>query len=289
MPHALKRHVQQEIRWLNAAGDLRGRKREAKKRRGKKAVGRPKKPNSGVPHTERAAFKSWAPLHVTLRVLREIGRLRTRAAYKAIREAAITVLRHESFRITQLSIQGTHIHLLVEAENRGALSLGMKAFGISAAKHLNAAVSFGDAWWDRATRAARARARASTGGGNSSYLAGAWPERRKGRVFSDRYHARIIESARQARNELAYVLNNWRKHREDRGRARAWLIDPFATGWCFDGWKEREDEPFVWKLRDTYEPIPVWRPTTWLLSTGWRRYGLISTHEVPSERRGPQA
>ena len=111
-------------------------------------------------------------------------------------------------------------------------------------------------------------------------------KRRKGSVFADRYHATIIKTPRQARHELAYVLNNWRKHREDRrGAARGWTIDPFATGWCFDGWRERADEPFVWKLRATYEPIPVWRPKTWLLTEGWRRYGLVSTHEVPSARR----
>jgi REP-associated tyrosine transposase len=275
MGRGLKRHVQQQIRWTNAAGDVRGRKRESKNRRGKKHIGRPKKPNAGVPHAKRKAFKPYEPLHVTLRVVRDMGRLRTRAAYKAVREAAITVLRHETFHIVQLSIQGTHIHLIVEAENRGALSFGMKAFGISAAKHLNAAFSFGDAWWDRALRRARGR------------HAGAsrWPDRRKGRVFGDRYRATIITTPRQARHELAYVLNNWRKHREDRAdRARGWKIDPFATGWCFDGWKEREDEPFAWKLRDTYDPIPVWLPKSWLLREGWRRYGLISTHEVPSKR-----
>ena len=45
-----------------------------------------------------------------------------------------------------------------------------------------------------------------------------------------------------------------------------------------------QGEPFAWKLRETYEPMPVWWPKTWLLSEGWRRYGLISTHEVPSKR-----
>ena len=55
---------------------------------------------------------------MTLRAVPEIKRLRTRAAYQAIREAMITVLKHEDFRINHLSIQGTHMHLLVEAEDR---------------------------------------------------------------------------------------------------------------------------------------------------------------------------
>ena len=111
------------------------------------------------------------------------------------------------------------------------------------------------------------------------------PKRRKGQVFADRYHVEIIRTPRHARNALTYVLNNWRKHREHRAAfARTWLIDPFSTGWSFDGWKEREDQPFVWKLRASYEPIMSWRPRTWLLAEGWRRHGLVSVHEVPGPR-----
>jgi REP element-mobilizing transposase RayT len=182
----------------------------------------------------------------------------------AIREAAITVLKHEAFHIVHLSIQGTHIHLLVETANREALSRGMQAFEISAAKHINAALSQAGSWWERRT----------------GRVVGT---RRKGRVFADRYHEERITNPAQARNALAYVLNNWRKHREDRADfARAWLIDPYATGWAFEGWKEREGEPTLWKMREEYKPIPVWRPTSWLLSTGWRHRGLIRAREVPS-------
>jgi putative transposase len=268
---ALKRQVQQELRWPNKAGDLRGRKREAKPR-GKKQVGRPRKPGAGQPHQKRLPLKAGKPIHITIRVDDVIGRLRTRSAYMAIREAAIIVMRREDFRLVHLSIEGTHIHLLVEAANRRALSCGMRAFEGSAAKHLNAAFSKAGSWWER-KRAAR--------------LGHALPQRRKGRVFADRYHETVITSPRQARHALAYVLNNWRRHREDRAeRARGWLIDPFATGWAFDGWKERADTPFAWKLRETYQPIPVRMPRTWLLSTGWRRYGLVSTAEVPGPKAG---
>lgn len=254
----------------NKAGDLRGRRREAK-RRGKATPGRPKKPGAGVPHLKRPALKGREPLHITLRVVDVIGRMRTRSAYAAIREAAITVLKHEAFRIVHLSIQGSHLHLLVEADNRAALSAGMKAFEVSAAKHLNAACSRAGSWWQRKQAARRGQPLVA---------------RRRGRVFADRYHEEIITNPHQARRVLAYVLNNWRKHGEHRAPlARTWLIDPFATGWAFDGWKERADEPFAWKLRDTYQPIPVWRPKTWLLREGWRIYGLISVAEVPGPRR----
>jgi putative transposase len=268
---ALKHHVQQDIRWPNKAGDLRGRKREAKPR-GKAKVGRPRKANAGVPHAKRPPMKTYKPIHITIRVDEIVGRLRTRDAYMAIREAAIAVFRREDFRIVHLSIEGTHVHLLVEADDRDAFSNGMRGFEGSAAKHLNAAFSKAGSWWER-KRAAR--------------LGHALPERRKGRVFSDRYHETVITSPRQARHALAYVLNNWRRHHEDRAeRARGWLIDPFATGWAFDGWKERADTAFAFKVRETYKPIPVWLPKTWLLREGWRRHGLIGLREVPGPKAG---
>jgi REP element-mobilizing transposase RayT len=274
MGRALKRHVQLLIRWPNASGDVRGRKREAKPR-GKAKVGRPRKPGAGVPHVKRPPIKAREPLHITIRVERDVGRLRTRAAYVAIREAAIAVLARDNFRIVHLSIEGTHVHLLVEAQDRDALTRGMRAFEISAAKHLNAAATKAGGWWER-KRLAR--------------LGLALPARRRGRVFTDRYHEEVIRTPRQARHALAYVLNNWRRHREDkRPVARGWTIDPFATGWAFDGWKERADTPFAFRVRETYKPIPVWLPKTWLLREGWRMYGLIGVREVPGPKASPRA
>jgi hypothetical protein len=144
--------------------------------------------------------------------------------------------------------------MLVEADNKLAMSRGMQSFMISAAKHINRA--------------------------HSDKLG--LEVRRRGAVFADRYHQEIIETPRQARHALSYVLNNWRKHREDRGRAaRGCDVDPFSTGAHFTGWRERADE-LVWFGRDTYEPLVVYFPKTWLLSEGWRKAGKISLYEVPS-------
>ncbi len=266
-----KRHVQQEIRWGNSAGDLRGTKREAGKGRGKRRRGRPRKAHAGAPHRTRPPLRASEPVHVTLRAVAAVGRLRTGGVYQAMRRALIVMLDREDCRVVHLSIQHDHVHLLVEAANRIALARGMQALQISAAKHINAEISTGRSktasWYEARTRP------------------GAKPERRRGTVFPDRYHAEIITTPRQARNALAYVLNNWRKHREDRaGVPRTWLLDPFSSGWCFDGWAERADEPFVWKLRASYEPLTTWLPRTWLLKEGWRRHGLVSLYEVPSSR-----
>ena len=62
-------------------------------------------------------------------------------------------------------------------------------------------------------------------------------------------------------------------------------MDPFSTGALFPGWKERAHAPLLWKWRDTYDPLVVHRPRTWLLREGWTRSGgAISFHEVPRSR-----
>ena len=133
---------------------------------------------------------------MVLRVIGAVGNLRRRFTYRAIREATLTTARREDFRIVHVSIQRTHVHLLVEAKDKQALSSGMQGFQISAAKHLNAAISKGKPG-----------------------------PRRRGTVFPDRYHAEIITSPRQAHHTLRYVLGNWRKHQEDRAGADVGMDD----------------------------------------------------------------
>jgi hypothetical protein len=82
------------------------------------------------------------------------------------------------------------------------------------------------------------------------------------------------------RNCLAYVLNNWRHHEEDR-RAPSHL-DPFSSAVAFEGWKEREMRDGARFVQPPGYVSPlVWAAKTWLLSTGWRRYGLIGAYEIP--------
>jgi REP element-mobilizing transposase RayT len=243
------------------------------------------KARAGAPHKKRPALNPRDPIHVALRVVDAIGSLRKRHMYKALREATIAVARRElhdhpenAFRIVHISIQRNHIHLIVEAQHKMALSRGMQSFQISAAKHLNRAVSvksvraaFGPKWRTDARYRAAMR------------------HRRRGTVFPDRFHQEIITTPKQARHALAYVLNNWRKHREDRaGLAATWKVDPFSTGVQFDGWAERADALTYMNYRDTYQPMFVYLPKTWLLYEGWRKHGLISFDEVPSAPRAEE-
>jgi REP element-mobilizing transposase RayT len=257
-------------------------------RRRRKPGRKPKGARAGSPHKARPELKPWQPVHVVLRVVEAIGSLRKRHAYKALREATLSVAKRElddvrdgAFRIIHISIQRNHVHLVVEADHKMALSRGMQSFQISAAKHLNRAVSVASI--------KQARSLAPHGTGRSYSTIGArrllreqGALRRRGPVFPDRFHQEIITTPKQARHALAYVLNNWRKHREDRWEfAAGWNVDPYSTGSHFDGWKEREDAVVLWQLRETYQPMIVYLPRTWLLRVGWRKHGLISFDEVP--------
>ena len=252
---ARKRHHQLELprtRKRDKNGQFRGGARPgAGRKRTPRADGK-----LAEGHGRRAPVRASEPVHVILRVARDLGSLRTHEMRMAVREASFAVARgrEDRFHLVHYSIQRSHLHLIVEAVDREALTRGVRAFAISAAKHINAMASM------------------------------ARGVRRRGRVFTDRYHAVILRSPRQVRACLAYVLNNWRHHREDRARARrgarAWRLDPYATGLAFDGWKER-GEGVRYAIPPGYEGPLVWQPRSWLLRVGWRRHGLIGVDEVP--------
>ena len=99
--------------------------------------------------------------------------------------------------------------------------------------------------------------------------------KRSGSVFGDRYHTVVLRTLRQVRNALVYVLNNARKH----GIFDVDHHDPCSSGDWFDGWIERRCARI--EAGDA-RSAPVWgRPRSWLLRRGWRKHGLIRTHELP--------
>jgi REP element-mobilizing transposase RayT len=236
-----KRHVQQEL--FRRGGTRKGAGRK------------PKRARAGAPHQERPAIKPHHALHVVMRVVPAVGSMRRRSLYKAMRDATITAALRERFRIVHVSIQRTHVHMLVEAENQRALARGMQGFQISAARNINTVL------------------------GVDKY------RRRRGPVFADRYHLTVIASPTQTRNAIGYVLNNWRRHGEDlQELPSTWLVDPFSSGILFPDWKELEDKDVMWPWRETYDPLMVRRPQGWLLREGWKKAGSISARDVPSKR-----
>ena len=247
MGSKMKAKGQQALEFRTWGGKRKGAGRKAVVRAGQKPHRRVRK---------RPPLTGREPVHVVVRVDPAVGRLRRRKAYQAIRRALITVLCKGRMRVVHLSIQRTHVHLIVEAGSERDLARGMQGFQISAARHLNCAVAI-------ERRMSRPR---------------------RGQVFTNRYHAEILDTPRRARHALAYVLNNWRRHREDvAGPAqRLAAVDPYSSGISFDGWRDHET-PFAFPA--DYEPLAVARPTCWMLTTGWRRHGPIDLREVPGPSR----
>jgi REP element-mobilizing transposase RayT len=206
----------------------------------REGAGRKAVPGSGVSHHRRPAHSRHNPVHVTLKVRQELGNLRSPRRYAAIESALAQACQRFGFRLVHFSVQRDHIHLIVEAVDRRALRRGMQGLSIRVARALNKALA------------------------------------RRGKVFSDRYHAKPLTSPRQVRNSLRYVLNNFRRHRMVTGAVPRDLTDECSSAPWFDGWKPR--------LRFDTSGVspPVTHPTSWLLAKGWRRRGLIRPDEVPA-------
>ncbi len=197
-------------------------------------------------HGTRRAFSKARPLQVTVRMDRSVRNLRTRALYAVLYSVFCKTCDLGVFRIIQYSVQRNHLHFIIEAANREAMSRGMQRVGTRIAMQLNKAMG-----------------------------------RRKGRVLGDRYHERHLESPREVRHSLNYVLNNFRKHlwKDERRTCEASWVDPFSSGEFFDGWKER---PCL------QVPLggPVASARTWLLTVGWRKAGRLRCDVIPTILRG---
>lgn len=207
---------------------------------------KPKGQQAGVGHDRRAAHSGREPVHVTVKLQQGLPKLRRRAEYAALRLAFAAgctgVGRTGRFRLCHYAVLDDHLHLLVEAEDRTTLTRGLQGLLIRIAKILNKL-------WHR-----------------------------RGRVFADRYHDRILKSPREVRNCIRYVLANGRKHAaEGREVAVPQAIDTYTSAPWFDGFRERIH---VRWLEAVIRPVAPAR--TWMLTQGWRRHGLISVHELPA-------
>ena len=141
---------------------------------------------------------------------------------------AIRAARRREFRPVHFSIQGDHIHFIIEADSREDLVKGMRGLGCRIARGLNKL-------WNR-----------------------------KGSVFPQRFHERVLKSLTQVRNALRYVLNNHRKHQG--GGPLPTRPDPFSTGIYFNGWSDFPQE------HDPSGADSCVSPPGWKIAIGWQRY-----------------
>jgi REP element-mobilizing transposase RayT len=189
-------------------------------------------------------------VHVTLKAAPTAPHLRRGICFRAVRSAFVAGKSKPGFRLVHFTVQGNHLHLICEAADKHGLSRGMQGLAILVAKRLNAKLG------------------------------------RHGRLFAERYHARILRTPTEVRNALVYVLNNSRRHDSSSSLPTSW-IDPLSSAPWFSGWRWPFREP--WARPE--HPTPVEPAKTWLLQTGWRFRGLIAYDEIGrsvtrSPRRG---
>jgi putative transposase len=205
------KNAQQELplpQWGGARKGA-GRKREAS---------RPQ-----VPHRPRGKFRN-AALHVTVRMRYEVWNLRTRRCLRALRHAFERGCSRFGLRVIHFSVQGNHIHMIVEAPDPQSLARAMKGLEVRMARALNKVMN------------------------------------RRGPVFADRYHAHLLRTPREAAHAVRYVLENWTVHARREGWAVPRGVDPCCSMASHDPGPPMVVEPLWWMLRAGVERASAMRP-----------------------------
>ena len=164
-------------------------------KRVRRGPGRPKSKNAGVSHHGRAKLSPKSALHVTLKVRKHVPNLRTRRRFSVIKKTFVRFCSGSGFRLVRFSVMSNHLHLVVEADSKQALSQGMQKVLHSISRRLNA------------LNVVEQGGRVSTKTGSYSELRG-W----LGSVFLDRYHAHLLKTPTEMQNAVRYVLQNAEHH-----------------------------------------------------------------------------
>jgi REP-associated tyrosine transposase len=178
----------------------------------RKGAGRKRKaPRPQVPHRQRLKFRN-AAVHVTLRVCEHVWNLRTHRCFNALGRAFERGCKF-GVRVIHFSVQGNHIHLIVEAPDAESLSRAMKGLQVSMARALNKVM------------------------------------KRTRRVFAGRYHIHVLSSPIEAANAIRYILDNWKMRARRDGRPVPIGVDPRCSTACTRHTPPLVREPEWWMLK----------------------------------------
>jgi len=157
-----------------------------------------------VPRVPRPPVASRFPVHVTLKLDESLPNLRTKPLFGVIEPCLRQGKERDGFRLVHYSVQGHHLHLIVEAQSAQDLGAGIKGLSVRIARRLNTTLG------------------------------------RTGRVFAERYFARVLKTPRQTRAAIAYVLLNARRHASQRGQNSPSIAerpkDASRANWRGAGW-----------------------------------------------------
>ncbi len=196
---------------------------------------KPKGERAGVSHHRRPAIDAEHPALITFEARDEVPNLRSPAVHAILRDCVRQVNAHEGLAIVHYGLRQRNVLLLVEAPDNRALAIGLRSFSIRLAKAVNRHLG------------------------------------RQGPFFSDRFAMQLLESPRQVRQGLAFVLlgASPKKGREQ--------LDAYTSAPSLQGWKL----PAPSSVMADDEPC-VAAPQSRALRSGWRRYGLLDPSEAPA-------
>ena len=214
----------------------------------RKRRGRKKSPSSGVSHLKRAEITGRVPVHVTTRVVEDMPNLRQ----SRVREACLRCFREARERPGR-STSGW-FHLVHFSIQKNHFHFVVEA---SDRKTLSVAIC------GLLGRIAKAL--------NKMFG-------RKGDVFAERYHDHVLRTPRETYNAIRYLFANARKHWEGVPKGRP---DPFSSGLWFKGWKDYQHDGWMGIEG------PVAQASSWLLTAGWMRYGLLEVRWASDTRLNP--
>ena len=189
------------------------------KRRG--AGRKPKLDRAGVQHVSRPTLSKHHPVHVTWRMLPHVWNLRSLRSFRRIAAALAAACSRDGFRIVHFSIQGNHLHLIVEAADAVHLSRGLQGLAIRIARRMNQLMG------------------------------------RRGKVFADRFHEHVLRCPKEVATAVDYVLGNFWIHALRRGEP----VNALAPDWYSSAFERRGPPLVAaaesWLLRVGFLRAPV--------------------------------
>ena len=187
-------------------------------------AGRKRGPRPKVAHRARPEHVARFPLHLVLRTVPGLPSLRRPVLFAAVRAAIEAGCSRFGMRLVHFSVQGNHIHMIVEAADKLSLTRGMQGLAVRIARAVNRAAG------------------------------------RSGKVFGDHYFARELRTPTQVRRAVRYVLDNAMLHagaspRTDPCASSAPVIAP-RTWLLSVGWMRSRAGPLPVAAWSTFEEGP---------------------------------
>jgi hypothetical protein len=129
-----------------------------------------------VRHRTREKLAPRLPVHVTVRMLDAVESMRQPHLFKVVARAFWAAQGTFGMRLTHFSVQGKHLHLIVEGVDKPGLRRAMTGLNVRIARGLNRAMYS------------------------------------MGRCVKERYHTHILKTPGEVRQAIHYVLKNHEHH-----------------------------------------------------------------------------